>query len=106
MRVVRALQCPLLSAVTFGARSSKYGYLTWAKRAEREGFEPSEDLHPQRFSRPSHSSALAPLPNGDGQGYRARREAKNDESWAEHSSARTPATTSTSWLRRGSTHRL
>jgi hypothetical protein len=29
--------------------------------AESEGFEPSEALRPQRFSRPSHSSALATL---------------------------------------------
>jgi hypothetical protein len=29
--------------------------------AEGEGFEPSVELPPQRFSRPSHSTALAPL---------------------------------------------
>lgn len=29
--------------------------------AEREGFEPSVQLPIQRFSRPSHSTALAPL---------------------------------------------
>ncbi len=28
--------------------------------AGREGFEPSVDRSPQRFSRPSHSTALAP----------------------------------------------
>ena len=26
--------------------------------AEEEGFEPPEDFHPQRFSRPPHSTAL------------------------------------------------
>jgi hypothetical protein len=29
--------------------------------AERVGFEPTEDLHPQRFSRPPHSTTLPPL---------------------------------------------
>ena len=32
--------------------------------AEREGFEPSVRLPVQRFSRPSHSTTLAPLPRG------------------------------------------
>ena len=32
--------------------------------AEREGFEPSDRLRSQRFSRPSHSAALAPLRTG------------------------------------------
>src|SRR5690606_4123390 len=31
--------------------------------AEREGFEPSDGLPRQRFSRPSHSATLAPLRN-------------------------------------------
>ncbi len=31
------------------------------KEAEREGFEPSVQLPVQRFSRPSHSTALASL---------------------------------------------
>ena len=37
--------------------------LSMGKRemAEREGFEPSERLHAQRFSRPPHSTTLAPL---------------------------------------------
>ena len=30
-------------------------------RAEREGFEPSVNFRPHRFSRPAHSAALAPL---------------------------------------------
>ena len=29
--------------------------------AEEVGFEPTVSLHPQRFSRPSHSAALAPF---------------------------------------------
>ena|GEM_PF-3717070 len=29
--------------------------------AERQGFEPWDGLHHQRFSRPPHSTALAPL---------------------------------------------
>jgi hypothetical protein len=29
--------------------------------AERQGFEPWVELPPQRFSRPPHSTALAPL---------------------------------------------
>jgi hypothetical protein len=31
--------------------------------AERQGFEPWVELPPQRFSRPSHSTTLAPLRN-------------------------------------------
>src|SRR5258707_1343012 len=38
-------------------RSSSY-----EGKAEREGFEPSVQLPVQRFSRPSHSTTLAPLP--------------------------------------------
>jgi hypothetical protein len=35
--------------------------------AEGVGFEPTESLHPQRFSRPPHSTALPPLRrNSDG----------------------------------------
>jgi hypothetical protein len=34
--------------------------------AEGVGFEPTVSLHPQRFSRPSHSAALAPLRDGPG----------------------------------------
>ena len=33
--------------------------------AEREGFEPSVDLRPQRFSRPPRSTTPAPLHGGD-----------------------------------------
>ena len=29
--------------------------------ADEEGFEPSEDLHRRRFSRPVHSTALPPI---------------------------------------------
>ena len=29
--------------------------------AEREGFEPPDDSHRQRFSRPPHSTTLPPL---------------------------------------------
>ena len=36
-------------------------YLSKQSIAEREGFEPSVQLPIQRFSRPSHSTALAPL---------------------------------------------
>ncbi len=31
--------------------------------ADGEGFEPPEDLRPQRFSRPPHSTALPPIRN-------------------------------------------
>ena len=31
------------------------------QNAEGVGFEPTEGLHPQRFSRPPHSTALPPL---------------------------------------------
>lgn len=33
--------------------------LTRGSMAEEVGFEPTVSLHPQRFSRPSHSAALA-----------------------------------------------
>ena len=33
----------------------------WRAKAERVGFEPTVVFLPQRFSRPSHSSTLAPL---------------------------------------------
>lgn len=31
--------------------------------ADREGFEPPEDLHLRRFSRPEHSTTLPPIHN-------------------------------------------
>src|SRR5438876_785836 len=38
--------------------------------AEGEGFEPPEDLHPQRFSRPPQSTALPPLRTTESNSYR------------------------------------
>src|SRR5205809_3712652 len=66
------------------------------------------DLNPrcpeaQRFSRPSDSAALASL---RASGYWPRRAAKNDANRAAASASRTPGRTGSSWLRRGSTHRL
>ncbi len=37
--------------------------------AEREGFEPSEGLHPRRFSRPVLSTAQSPLRKAEATGY-------------------------------------
>src|SRR5215211_2253797 len=38
---------------------------SWGGMAEGVGFEPTVALRPQRFSRPSHSSALATFPARD-----------------------------------------
>ncbi len=57
----------------------------------------------QRFSRPPDSATLASLRP---KGYSRRRWAKNAESSADASSARTPAVIGTSWLSLGSAHRL
>src|SRR5690606_38526306 len=60
---------------------------------------------PQRFSRPSHSSALAALRR---RRYRvgSRRCEKEDVSSAAASAARTPWVTATSWCSLGSAPRL
>jgi hypothetical protein len=71
--------------------------------AEGVGFEPTVPKRAQRFSRPSDSATLASLRR---RGYPSRRPAKNWVSKAAESSARIPDSTATSWLSRGSTHRL
>ena len=38
------------------------GRVALGRMAERVGFEPTDRLHGQRFSRPPHSTTLAPLP--------------------------------------------
>ena len=86
--------------------------------AEGMGFEPMVTRRPQRLSRPPHSSALAtfrrrhyrrrlrrPTCRGRAAGLQ-RRSAKKRASTSAHSSARTPWTHGTSWLRRGSDARL
>src|SRR6516225_4044637 len=48
----------LLAAIWEFEKSLSHGK---ARPAEREGFEPSVDLRPHRFSRPTRSAAPAPL---------------------------------------------
>src|SRR6516165_12320841 len=48
----------LLAAIWEFEKSLSHGK---ARPAEREGFEPSVDLRPHRFSRPARSAAPAPL---------------------------------------------
>ena len=43
------------------AYARRKGDLILGEMAEREGFEPSVGLRPQRFSRPSRSTTPAPL---------------------------------------------
>ena len=47
--------------------NSEYVSMTQKILAEREGFEPSERLRAQRFSRPPRSTTPAPLRDGDAQ---------------------------------------
>src|SRR5438093_13393808 len=46
-----------------------------AKSAEGVGFEPTEALRLQRFSRPPHSTALPPLRGSNDAGFRSPRPA-------------------------------
>ena len=43
-----------------GSNSGNYGKLCYLEKqmAEEQGFEPWEDFHPRRFSRPVHSTTL------------------------------------------------
>ncbi len=47
--------------VPFVVKNFYYDIVKLNKKAERVGFEPTVARRPQRFSRPSHSTALAPL---------------------------------------------
>ncbi len=72
--------------------------------AEGVGFEPTVGLPPQRFSRPSQSSTLAPLRvTAAAIGYceDCRNSLKNRCNSSLTSSARTPLVTWSWWLRRG-----
>ena len=100
-----------------GAHGTTDGPTTTAGRvvAESVGFEPTVTRKPQRFSRPSHSSALAALRLSHDIGGPARlftgmpAPAGGEEPVEERGRrlARTPGTTvRTSWFRRGSTQRL
>jgi plasmid stability protein len=48
------------SSVQSLACASASGAQEWLSQAAGEGFEPSDDFRRQRFSRPHHSTALAP----------------------------------------------
>ena len=64
-RILSPQRLPFRHAGTFltVARSAGiHGHAIWLEAAEGVGFEPTVGLHLLRFSRPSRSTTLAPLP--------------------------------------------